>query len=109
MHLILLFLILMIDIGRTIPGGVICFYCAWSYYGLSTQIPDDYYIAFENYGRVVHPNFTPIFLCYGQKEYYEPGVTETEIYGYNVLIYNLEKSVYDVIKFRNKIGKDICA
>ncbi|MBP5713458.1 MAG: hypothetical protein J6X07_02005 [Prevotella sp.] len=35
------------------------------------------------------------------------GISEREIEGYKVRIYDLEKSVCDAVKFRNKIGVDI--
>lgn len=99
----------MIDVERIVPRGVLCLYSAWSYYGLSTQIPDAFYIAVEKHRKVTVPTFPSISLCYWLKKYYEMGVTEAYISGYRVRIYDVEKSVCDAIKFRNKIGKDVCA
>ncbi len=99
----------MIDVERIVPRGVLCLYSAWSYYGLSTQIPDAFYIAVEKHRKVVVPAFPPVTLCYWLKKYYEMGVTDVEISGYKVRIYDIEKSVCDAVKFRNKIGKDVCA
>ena len=99
----------MIDVERIVPRGVLCLYSAWAHYGLSTQIPDAHYIAVEKHRKVVVPSFPPITLCYWQKKYYEMGITEAEISGYKARIYDLEKSVCDAIKFRNKIGMDVCA
>ena len=99
----------MINVERIVPRGVLCLYSAWAHYGLSTQIPDAHYIAVEKHRKVVVPSFPPITLCYWQKEYYEMGVTDAEISGYKVRIYDLEKSVCDAIKFRNKIGMEVCA
>ena len=99
----------MIDVERIVPRGVLCLYSSWAFYGLTTQIPDAYYIAVEKHRKVVVPPFPPITLCYWQKEYYELGAVETVISGYTIRIYNLEKSVCDAIKFRNKIGKEVCA
>ena len=99
----------MIDVERIVPRGVLCLYSAWAHYGLTTQIPDAHYIAVEKHRKVVVPSFPPITLCYWQKEYYEMGITEAEISGYKVRIYDLEKSVCDAIKFRNKIGMEVCA
>lgn len=38
---------------------------------------------------------------------YELGVVEVEIDGFKVKVYDLEKSVCDAIKYRNKIGLDV--
>jgi hypothetical protein len=48
-----------------------------------------------------------VALYYWSKTSFELGITEEVIDGYNVKIYNLEKSVCDAVKFRNKIGIDV--
>lgn len=97
----------MIDIGRVVPKGVLCLFSAWAHYGLSTQIPGAFYVAVEKHRKVVVPEFPPIKLCYWDKKYYEMGVVEAEVSGHKVEIYDLEKSVCDALKFRNKIGLDV--
>ena len=37
------------------------------------------------------------------------GVTEMEICGYQVKITDVERSVCDAVKYRNKIGLDVCS
>ena len=98
----------MIDIQRIIPGGVLCLYSAWSYYELTTQIPDAYYVAVETHRRVVVPENPRIQVYYWQQKYCELGTVEADIAGHHVLISDLEKSVCDAVKFRGKIGMDVC-
>ena len=97
----------MIDIERVVPRGVLCLYSAWSQYGLTTQIPGAFFVAVEKHRKVVVPEFPPITLCYWERKYYEMGVVETEVSGHKVRIYDVEKSVCDALKFRNKIGLDV--
>ena len=99
----------MIDIERVVPRGVLCLYSAWEHYGLTTQIPGAFYVAVEKHRKVVVPEFPPIQLCYWEQKYYEMGVVETEVKGHRVRIYDLEKSVCDALKFRNKIGLDVAS
>ena len=99
----------MIDIERVVPKGVLCLYSAWAHYGLTTQIPGAFYVAVEKHRKVVVPQFPPITLCYWEQKYYEMGVVEAEVSGHRVRIYDLEKSVCDAVKFRNKIGLDVAA
>lgn len=99
----------MIDIERVVPRGVLCLYSAWAHYGLTTQIPGAFYVAVEKHRKVVVPEFPPIQLCYWEQKYYEMGVAEAEVAGHRVRIYDLEKSVCDAVKFRNKIGLDVAA
>ena len=96
----------MIDVARIVPGGVVCMYSAWDYYGLTTQIPDGFYIAIEKHRKVVVPDIMGIILCYWQEKYCTMGVVETEIANHKVKIFCIEKSVCDAIKFRNKIGTE---
>lgn len=97
----------MIDVARIVPGGVVCLYSAWDYYGLTTQIPDGFYIAIEKHRKVVVPEIMGIILCYWQEKYCTMGVEEIEIANHKIKIFCIEKSVCDAIKFRNKIGTEV--
>lgn len=97
----------MIDVDTLVPGGVLCLYSAWSYHELTTQIPQAYYIAVERSRKIILPDFPPIELSFMSKNIYELGVENTEIDGFKVRVYNLERSVCDAIKYRNKIGIDV--
>ncbi len=99
----------MVDIERIIPGGVLCLYSAWEHHGLSTQAPTAFYVAVETHRRVVTPAIPAITLCYWGAKYCELGAVTKEIAGHNVRITDLEKSVCDAVKFRGKIGMDVCA
>lgn len=99
----------MIDVEKIIPRGVVCLYNAWSYYGLTNTIPPAICIAIEAKRKVVYPQFVPIQFYYWKKENLEFGITEAEISGYQVRITDIERSVCDAIKYRNKIGLDMCS
>ncbi len=97
----------MVDVERIVPGGVVCMYSAWDYYGLTTQIPDGFYVAIEKHRKVVVPEISGIVLCYWEEKYCSMGVEEVEIANHRVKIFCIEKCVCDAIKFRNKIGTDV--
>lgn len=97
----------MIDVETLVPGGVLCLYSAWSHHELTTQIPQAYYIAVERSRKIVLPDFPPIELSFMSRNIYELGVEEVEVDGFGVKVYDLEKSVCDAIKYRNKIGLDV--
>ncbi len=97
----------MIDIGKIVPGGVLCLYSAWAYYELSVQIPQAFNIAIEKNRKILLPVYPPITLYYWKREYQELGVTRQRIGSYTVKIYDLEKSVCDAVKYRTKIGIDV--
>ncbi|MBR5061382.1 MAG: hypothetical protein IKX24_04480 [Prevotella sp.] len=99
----------MIDVERMIPKGVVCMYSAWNYYQLSTTVPPAFCIAIDSKRKVVIPNSIPVHLYYWKEDYLLFGISEKDISGYHVHITDLERSVCDAVKYRNKIGLDICA
>jgi predicted transcriptional regulator of viral defense system len=56
---------------------------------------------------VILPDYLSVSLYYWSKSVLEIGVTKQTIDDYTVRIYDLEKSVCDAVKFRNKIGIDL--
>lgn len=99
----------MIDVEKIVPNGVVCMYNAWSYYELTTTVPPAFCIAIEAKRKVRTSNIFPITLYYWKKENLEFGTVLKEISGYQVRITDMERSVCDAIKYRNKIGLDLCA
>lgn len=98
----------MVDVEKIVPNGVICLYNAWAYHKLSTTIPPSVCIAIETKRKVRLPDDTSVQLYYWKKEYLHFGIEEQEYSGYKVRITDLERSVCDAIKYRNKIGLDLC-
>ena len=99
----------MIDVERIVPNGIVCLYNAWAYHQLSTTVPPAFCIAIANKRKVVIPDTLPIELYYWKKENLEFGIMDAEISGYHVRITDMERSVCDAVKYRNKLGLDICA
>ncbi len=99
----------MYDLDKIIPGGILCNLSAWSHYGLTTQIPLTINIAIERKRKVTLPDYPPITLFYQSQEQLGLGVTRKIINGYEVSIFDMERSVCDALKQRNKIGMDVCS
>ena len=97
-----------IDVERIVPYGVLCLYSAFAYYGLSTQVPAATCIAIDAKRKVSLPEFPPIDLYYWKKENLTLGVIQKDISTYSVRITDLERTVCDAVKYRNKIGLDVC-
>ena len=99
----------MIDIDAIVPDGILCLYSAWHYYGMTTQIPDAYYVAIERKRKVRLPEAIDITLVYQKQNLLDIGCTTAIIDGIEVAIYNRERCLCDAIKYRNKIGIDVMA
>ena len=98
----------MIDVERIVPHGVLCLYSAFAYYGLSTQVPSATCIAIEAKRKVRLPEYPPVDLYFWKKENLEFGIIQKIISGYTVFITDIERTVCDAVKYRNKIGLDVC-
>lgn len=98
----------MIDVERIVPHGVLCLYSAFAHYRLSTQVPSATCIAIEAKRKVRLPEYPPIELYFWKKENLELGIIQKNISGYDVLITDMERTVCDAVKYRNKIGLDVC-
>lgn len=98
----------MIDVERVVPRGVLCLYSAFAYYGLSTQVPSAICIAIDAKRKVRLPEYPIIELYYWKKENMEFGIVQKTISGYTIFITDMERTVCDAVKYRNKIGLDVC-
>lgn len=98
----------MVDVECIAPGGVLCLYSAFAHHGLSTQVPSAICIAVGAKRKISLPDYPIIDLYYWKKENLEFGVERKEISGYMVRITDVERTVCDAVKYRNKIGLDVC-
>jgi len=91
------------EVNKIVPNGIFCLFSAWQFYGLSTHIPAEYHMAIPAKSKIKLPSFPPIKIYYWIPDYYSLGKSVEE----GIAIYNLERSVCDAVKFRNKVGKEI--
>lgn len=98
----------MVDVECIVPGGVLCLYSAFAHHGLSTQVPSAICIAVEAKRKISLPDYPIIDLYYWKKENLEFGVERKEMSGYMVRMTDVERTVCDAVKYRNKIGLDVC-
>jgi predicted transcriptional regulator of viral defense system len=95
------------DVCRIAPQAVICLFSAWRFYELSTQTPTEIHVAIPAKNKVLLPDYPPIKLYYWDKRFYETGIIQTTYNEEQITIYDIEKSVCDAIRYRNKVGTDI--
>ena len=99
----------MIDVQAIVPGGVLCLFSAWNVHGLTTSLPQAYHIAVRRGRKVTLPTFPKIELHHITDTMFDIGVEKHIISGYRIRIYNKERCVCDAVKYRNKVGMDVCA
>ena len=94
-------------VASLIPQGVFCLFSAWDYYELTTSIPYQYHIALHRNTKLNLPVYPPIKLHFLSERIFQLGISKVDINGKKLNYYNLERSVCDAVKFRNKVGEEI--
>ena len=70
---------------------------------------DAYYIAIERTRKIVLPDYPEFQLVYQSDNLLSIGATRKNVQGYDIPIFDMERSVCDAIKYRNKVGIDVMA
>ena len=96
-----------VEVAKMIPDGVFCLFTAWQHYNLSVYNPFEFYVAIRKKQKLILPDYPPVKLCYWIDKFYLLGITEIFVENQPVKIYDLEKSVCDAMRFRNKVGIDM--
>lgn len=90
-----------------VPTGVVCLMSAAVYYNLTTCRPDAVDVAIQRKSKVsTLPDWPVVNLYYYTNERFELGI-ETIIDGKNHFrIYDIEKTVVDIVFYREKVGME---
>jgi len=96
-----------VDVSKAIPEAVIAVASALSFHELTTFNPSKVHIAIPHDAKPKEINFPPVEVYYFRKAQYEPGIEQVQIQGHSVNVYNREKTVCDMFRYRNKLGEDI--
>ncbi|MDP2887645.1 MAG: hypothetical protein Q8P34_01600 [Bacteroidota bacterium] len=97
------------EVCRIVPQGVLCLFTAWQFYGLSTHVSSFVHLAIQVRKKPVLPEFPPVKIYYWSHDFYEVGKEQTTHNEEQISIYDLEKSVCDAIRYRNKVGTELSA
>lgn len=96
-----------VDVSKAIPEAVIAVASAISFHELTTFNPSKVHIAITHEAKPKEINFPPVEVYYFRKAQYKPGIEKVNIQGHDVRIYNREKTVCDMFRYRNKLGEDL--
>ena len=94
----------LLEVARLAPKGVVCLLSAALYYELTTFVSAQYQIAIPRKDKITLPDYPPIKLYYWSDVAYQLGRQSVKIDDDIIAIYDIEKTVCDSIKYRDKIG-----
>ena len=87
------------------PKGVFCMMSAARYYGLTTFLPDAVDVAIERTMKIsTLPDWPNVNIWYFPEKRYSKGISEASDIGGTFRIYDIEKTVVDILYYRNKVG-----
>lgn len=95
-----------IEVASMIPKGVFCLFSSASIHELTTNIPFKYHVAIPKKDKIRLPSYPPVKLYYWDTSLYSLGIQEITKNDNKIHVYDLEKTVCDFLKFRNKVGFD---
>jgi predicted transcriptional regulator of viral defense system len=95
------------EVCKSAPQAVLCLFSAWQIYDLATTISPFVHIAIPVRKKPVLSDFPPTKIYFWSADYYEIGKVLTTFNEEGISVYDIEKSVCDAIRYRNKVGTDI--
>jgi len=95
------------DVCNSHKKAVICLTSAAAYYALTTFNPSYITVAVPHNTPNFNLDYPPIQVYYFPHKYYKTGIVEIDNKSGLIRIYNQEKSLCDLFRYRNKIGDDI--
>lgn len=87
------------------PRGILCMMTAARYYALTTYLPDAIDIAIERSMKIsTLPEWPSINTWYYPEKRYKTGIIKIADAAGEYQMYDIEKTVIDILHYRNKVG-----
>lgn len=96
-------------IFKLFPDCVICMHSALSYYDYTDRTPDKWHLAFNRdvNKKSLKINYPPIKPYFFEPHILDLGITKDVMNGRTVQIYDRERTLCDVLRYYNKIDKEL--
>ncbi len=96
-----------IDVCNSMKRGIICLISALEFHQLSTINPSKVYVALPNSDKQNIIEYPPVNVFYFRERFYDLGIEEKITKTGIFKIYNAEKTICDMFRYRNKLGEDL--
>lgn len=97
----------LVNVCRAVSDGVICLISALDYHGLTTFNPSEVYVAIPHGAKPPRMHYPPIKPFFFRERFYTPGIETMSTLAGEIRIYNREKTVCDMFRYRHKLGEDL--
>jgi predicted transcriptional regulator of viral defense system len=96
----------LITICRAEPQAVVCLLSALDYYEMTDYNPSEVFYAIPHSQKKKTIIYPPSRTFYFRKRFYNPGIEFINTKYGELRIYNKEKTVCDMFRYRNKLGEE---
>ena len=97
----------LITVCRAEPQAVICLISALDYYEMTDFNPSEIYYAIPHSQKKKSISYPPIKTFFFRERFYNPGIDIINTKYGELKIYNREKTICDMFRYRNKLGEDL--
>lgn len=94
-------------VAAAVPHGVLCLLSSLQYHEITTQMPNEAWVAIERGKHVPESVPFPIRVLQFSGVNYSDGIEEHELDSITLRVYSPAKTVVDCFRFRNRIGMDV--
>ena len=95
------------EVCQRVPRGVICLLSALRFHEIGTQQPQDVWIALPEGAHAPRIDYPPLRVVRLRGAAHTEGVKTVMANGASIRVFDVEKTITDCFKFRNKIGLDV--
>jgi predicted transcriptional regulator of viral defense system len=97
----------LITVCRADPQAVICLISALDYYEMTDFNPSEIYYAIPHSQKKKSISYPPVKAFFFRERFYKPGINIIHTKYGELKIYNKEKTICDMFRYRNKLGEDL--
>lgn len=97
----------LVEVSHAVPNGVIALASALAHYELTTFVPSEIYVAIPMSAKPPRIEFPPVRFFYFPERFYKSGIEIIKISAGTVRIYNPEKTICDMFRYRDKLGENL--
>ncbi len=96
-----------IEISLAVPKGIITLASALAHHELTTFVPSEIYVAIPQSAKPPQIDFPPVRFFFFPERFYHLGIEKIKTDAGFISIYNKEKTICDMFRYRNKIGENL--
>lgn len=97
----------LIDVCEAMPKGVICLLSALDYHELTTFNPSEVHVAIPHAEKPRRIHYPPTKSFFFRERFYSPGISQVRTKSGTIRVYNKEKTICDMFRYRYKLGENL--